>query len=215
MSTTRRETARLRRRLQWPRRSQAPEITALEEHAGRVHVDLDGRFWRSVPVDVAARVGLAVGRRLDRALARDLARALRRHQALGVAARALRTRDRSTSELATRLARASVPATARDEALEALARSGVVDDRRFASNRAAALAARGWGDAAIRARLEEAGVGEEASAEALASLEPERDRAATILERRGATTKTLRALISRGFDTDLVSELVGVVAAEG
>jgi SOS response regulatory protein OraA/RecX len=187
----------------------------LAEHAGRVRVDLDGRVWRSVPVDVAARVGLTVGRRLDRPLARDLARALRRHQALGVAARALRTRDRSASEIAERLTRAAVPTSVRDEALDALERSGIVDDRRLASNRAAGLAARGWGDAAIRARLEEAGVGEEACAEALAGLEPERDRAASILERRGATAKTLRALVSRGFEADLVSELVGVVAAEG
>jgi regulatory protein len=168
-----------------------------------------------VPVDVAARVGLTVGRRLDRPLARDLARALRRHKALGVAARALRTRDRSATEIAERLARAAVPTSVREEALEALERSGIVDDRRFASNCAAGLAARGWGDAAIRARLEEAGVAEEACAEALAGLEPERDRAAAILKRRGPTAKTLRALVSRGFEPDLVSELVSVVAAEG
>ncbi len=166
-------------------------------------------------MDVAARVGLASGRALDRPLARELARALRRQRALGLATRALRTRDRSTSDLARRLEQAEIPASARDEALEILERAGLVDDRRFAWTRACELAGRGWGDAAIRARLEQAGIGVESQAEALGGLAPERERAAAIVARRGANVKTARALLSRGFDCDLVSELCGLIAAEG
>ena len=62
-----------------------------------------------------------------------------------VAARALRTRDRSRRDLDERLARAGVGDDDRAEALETLERVGYVDDERFAAARASALAARGHG----------------------------------------------------------------------
>ncbi len=87
------------------------------------------------------------------------------------ATRALAARDRSRRALEQRLERAGVPAATRDEALGALERVGLVDDARVARTRAAALAGRGYGDAAIRFDLEREGLPAEAVADAVAALE--------------------------------------------
>jgi len=81
-----------------------------------------------------------------------------------------------------------------------------VDDRRVAAGRAAALAGRGYGDAAIRALLEEEGLAEQVE-DALAGLEPEAERARRLLARAGRTPKELRRLAARGFDPGVVEEL--------
>ena len=169
-------------------------VTALRERPrGRVDVELDGVPWRTVPVDAVVRSGLLVGRTLDRPTARTLARELRRADALRVATRALRHRDLSRQALAERL-----PAAAREEALDALERSGYLDDARAAAGRAAVLAARGWGDEAIRFWLEPEGFAGEALENALAPLEPEPERA----RRLRATGRTERWLAARGFASE-------------
>lgn len=167
-------------------------VTALRERPrGRVDVDLDGAPWRTLPTEVVVRVGLVVGRALDRETARTLARELRRSRALARATRALRHRDLSRRALAERL-----PAPARDDALEALERSGYLDDMRSASMRAAGLADRGWGDAALRFRLEHEGFDGEAVEAAIAALEPEAERARDLVARG----RTPRWLAARGFE---------------
>jgi len=133
---------------------------------------------------------------------------------LDLAARSLRHRDRSTHEVDDRLARAGVDADRRAETLETLARLGYVDDGRFAAGRAAELAGRGGGDEAIRLRLEEAGVGGEEVEAALAGLEPERERVAELVARDGATARTARRLVAKGFAEDVVAEAVGENVAE-
>jgi regulatory protein len=178
-----------------------------ERPRGRVEVELDGAPWRVIPADAAVRAGLGVGRPLDRQTARALARELRRAGALGVAVRALRHRDMSRNRLAARLADRGAAPGAAEEALAALERAGLVDDRRVAFGRARALAERGYGDAAIRASLEADGLQGEALADALASLEPEPERARRLLERRGAGPKTLRWLSARGFEASSVEDL--------
>jgi SOS response regulatory protein OraA/RecX len=168
-----------------------PTITALRERPrGRVDVELDGAPWRTLPADVVVRGGLLAGRTLDRETARTLARELRRSRALARATRALRHRDLSRRALAARL-----PAPARDEALDTLERSGYLDDRRSAAARAASLAARGWGDGALRYRLEHEGFDGEAVEAAMAALEPEAERARALLSRG----RTPRWLAARGF----------------
>jgi SOS response regulatory protein OraA/RecX len=84
----------------------------------------------------------------------------------------------------------------------------VVDDRRFALGRAQALAARGSGDALIRADLEARGIASENLAAALEALEPETERAAAIVSRRGPGLKTARYLGARGFGDDAVRAAV-------
>jgi len=124
---------------------------------------------------------------------------------LEVATRALARRDYSERELRNRLARAGVESAAAEEALGALRERGLLDDSRFATQRAEALAERGRGDAAIRFELERQGVSAELIEEAVASLAPERDRAERIVSRRGPGPKTARLLAQRGFDPELVA----------
>lgn len=134
-----------------------------------------------------------------------------RPDAVEQALRALRHRDRSTAELDARLAKRGVGPAEREEALETLERIGYVDDERFARTRAEQLAARGSGDALIRHDLEGRGIAVEHVEAAIADLEPERERAARITERRGRSVKTARYLASRGFGPDA---LEGAVARE-
>ena len=131
--------------------------------------------------------------------------------ALESALRALRHRDRSAAELRDWLTRRELQEAACDEALETLARTGLLDDTRFAENRARSLAERGAGDTLIRYQLEHAGIEREAIELALAGLEPEMTRAAAVVRRRGAGTKTSRYLRSKGFSEEAVA---GAVATE-
>ena len=124
---------------------------------------------------------------------------------LEVATRALARRDYSERELRDRLTRAGVEVAEAEKTLAALRERGLLDDSRFAAQRAAVLAERGRGDAAIRFELERQGVSAEVIDEAVASVEPERDRAERIVSRRGAGAKTARLLAQRGFDPELVA----------
>jgi SOS response regulatory protein OraA/RecX len=185
-------------------------VTALHERPrGRVEIQLDGSPWRLVPAAAVVRSGLQVGRALDRETARNLARELRHGDALARAARALGPRERSRLALDERLARAGVPARTRGEVLETLERAGLVDDARTAVRRAEALAERGFGDAAIRYDLEQEGIAAELVEQALAGLEPERERAGALVERRGADARTGRWLAARGFDAATVEDALG------
>jgi SOS response regulatory protein OraA/RecX len=187
-----------------------PVITALRERPrGRVEVDLDGTSWRLVPADAVVRSGLVVGRALDRETARALGRELRRSAALGVALRALRHRDYSRSRLEMRMAGRGTSAATRQDALETLERAGLVDDARVAGTRAQALAGRGYGDAAIRFALEGEGLAAEVVGEALATLDPEPERARRLLDERGRIPKTVRWLAAKGFDTATLEDLGG------
>jgi SOS response regulatory protein OraA/RecX len=123
----------------------------------------------------------------------------RKAEAVDAAARLLRHGDRSRAELETRLTQRGIGAEALSDALETLERVGVLDDGKTASLRAHKLADRGYGDAWIRAELERRGLPVE---EALAELEPERERAGRIVSEQGGGAATARYLARRGFDED-------------
>ncbi len=192
-----------------------PVVTALRERPrGRVEIELDGAPWRLVPTDAVVRSGLFVGRPLDREAARTLGRELRRAEALARALRALTARDRSRRSLDERLGAAGVAAHSRRDVLESLERAGLVDDDRLAAARAQALAERGYGDAAIRFDLERQRLGGEAVAAALAGLEPERERARRLVERRGRDARAARWLAGKGFEAAAIEDAVGGFAEE-
>jgi regulatory protein len=132
----------------------------------------------------------------------------RETDAFETAVRALRAADRSAAELAQRLERRGVGEAEREQALERLERLGYVDDGRVARRRAEQLAGRGSGDALIRDDLERRGIAAELVEEALAGLEPERERASRIVAERGPGARTARYLASRGFGEDAVAALV-------
>jgi SOS response regulatory protein OraA/RecX len=132
-----------------------------------------------------------------------------RPTAVDTALRALRHRDLSARELDLRLRVKGFEESERAEVLEALERTGLVDDARFAETRARSLAARGAGDAAIRHALGLAGVAREVADDAVSALDPEAERAGAIAARRGPGPKTARYLRGKGFSEEVVA---GVVA---
>ena len=181
-------------------------VTAVRAAGGeRVVVELDGQPWRTLPLEAVVRARLVAGVPLDRARARDLARELRRLAALRAATAALRRRGRSTAELRARLSERGVRQSERERTLDVLERAGLVDDDRFACERARALAERGSGNALIRHDLERRGVAVSAIEAALGRLEPELERARAIIVRRGDGARTARYLAARGFDGDAVA----------
>ncbi len=183
-------------------------VTALRTRGGRVTVELDGSAWRTLPLEAVVRAGLAEGCELHRERARALARERRRAEALDAAARALRVRDRSERELDDRLAARGVAPAHRRDVVGVLRRAGVLDDGRFAETRAAALAERGYGDAAIRHDLEQRGLDATAVAEAIGGLIPEEERVAALEDRFGGGLRAARALARRGFGDEALERLV-------
>lgn len=175
---------------------------------GRAVVHLDGEPWRTLPVEALLRARIGEGDELDRERLRVLRREVRRLEAVDAASVALRSRDRSAAEIVERLAAKGVAPGERERALGTLVRAGLVDDARFACGRAAALVARGAGDAFIRDDLESRGVGDDEIVAALAGLDPEPDRAAGLVARRGTGVKTARYLAARGFAEDVVEAAV-------
>ena len=164
-----------------------------------------------MPDEVVVRAGLAVGLELDRSTLRRIRSELARARGMAVAARTLARRDASADEVRTRLARARVEPSAAADVVASLERAGALDDGRLAGARASALAARGYGDAAILARLEAAGVDETLAREAVAELAPEGERARLLAATQADRAKTARLLARRGFAVDVVEEVVGVL----
>ena len=128
--------------------------------------------------------------------------------ALELALRALRHRDRSAAEVDRHLEARGVGEDERRSTLETLVRTGLVDDHRFAASRAGSLAERGAGDALIRHELRLAEIGEDDVEDALSVLASERERAEGIAARRGKGPKTARYLAGRGFTDDVVHAVV-------
>ena len=128
--------------------------------------------------------------------------------AVETALRALRARDRSVSELESRLQRRGFGTTEQRETLELLSRLGYVDDERFARSRAESLAQRNCGNEMIRADLEGRGIATGLVDAALAELESERERIGRIVASRGRGAKTARFLAARGFSADSVETVV-------
>jgi len=98
----------------------------------------------------------------------------------------------------------------RSETIDALVRTGLLDDARFAERRAATLASRGAGDALIRHELRRAGVDRELVEHALASAPSEDERARQIVAARGGGPKTARYLAGKGFADESVRGAVAM-----
>jgi regulatory protein len=194
----------------------APRLTAVRRsRPGRVALEVDGRPWRVVPDEVVARCGLAAGLDLERPLLREIRRALRRTEALELAARALGRRDLSRQRLGERLAARGVTEREREGALAALAGVGVVDDARVARARGATLAERGWGDAAVAARLEDEGFPAQLVRDVVAVLPPESERARAAAARFDDRRKAWAHLTRRGFAQEAIETALGTLDEQG
>jgi SOS response regulatory protein OraA/RecX len=187
-----------------------PRLTAVRRaRPGRVQLEVEGRRWRVVPDEVVLSCGLAPGVELDRPLLRQLRRELRKAEALGAAVRTVSRRDVSTRRLRERLAARGVRPREADGALATLASAGVVDDARTAGNRARALAERGWGDAAVEARLEGEGFSAADVRAAVGGLRPEAERAGALAAAGADPRATWKLLARRGFSPETAEDVVG------
>jgi SOS response regulatory protein OraA/RecX len=185
-------------------------VTALRtERRGRVRVELDGEPWRTFPAAALAAARIRIGVPLDRERARELGRARRRAEALDEAGRALARRDRSVAELESQLERRGVRASERAAAVATMERLGYLNEPRMAAERAQSLAARSYGDEAIRHDLEQRGVPTDAVEAAIEALEPEVDRARWLLERSPSPPKALRSLAAKGFGEESLEAAAG------
>ena len=186
----------------------ALEITGLREiSTSDVLVELDGMPWRKLPLLAAVRAGLVVGKRLEREDLRLLRRELRRAEALTEATRMLARRPLPRALLEDRLERKGVAPAALEEAVEALERAQYLNDRTYALGRAQSLAERGYGDAAVRHILEQERVVPELIEEAVASLEPELERARGLALAETNRKRLLGRLARRGFEYDTVEQI--------
>jgi SOS response regulatory protein OraA/RecX len=193
-----------------------PTLTALRRaRRGWVALELDGRPWRAVPDVVVVRCGLHAGLALDRPRLRLLRSELKRAEALSSAGRALAQRPLSRRRLSEHLQQRDVPPPAEREALEVLTAAGLVDDARLASARAGALAGRGWGNAAIEARLDSEGVGVAQVQAALAELPAEAERAVAIAASIRDRRKAWSTLARRGFSPDVIESALASLDGEG
>lgn len=185
-----------------------PEITGLREiSASTVLVEIDDMAWRKIPLIAAVRAGLSVGKRLEREDLRLLRRELRRAEALTKATRMLARRPLPRALLEERLEKKGVAPAALEEAVDVLEQAQYLDDRSYALGRAAGLAERGYGDAAVRYILEEERVSSELIEEAVASLEPELERAGAIARSILDRKRLLGRLARRGFDSETVEQI--------
>jgi regulatory protein len=130
------------------------------------------------------------------------------------ALRALRHRERTVGQVDAHLAERGFGEHEREAAIETLARTGLVDDRRFAESRAVTLARKGAGDALIQHDLDAAGVDREIVEDALATLDDETTRARQVVERRGASARTVRYLVAKGFPVDVARTVVAESMAD-
>jgi regulatory protein len=136
------------------------------------------------------------------------------NDAVEQALRALRHRERTAGQVDAHLAERGFGVLEREAAIETLARTGLVDDRRYAESRAATLALKGAGDAFVRHDLAAAGVDREIVEDALATLDDEARRARQVVERRGASARTVRYLVAKGFPADVARAVVAESMAD-
>jgi SOS response regulatory protein OraA/RecX len=101
-----------------------------------------------------------------------------------------------------------------EAAVATLSGAGFVDDARLARGRALALAERGWGDAAIEARLVGEGLADPLVRQALAELEPEARRAVGLV-RSVPLQKAWTLLRRRGFELETIETVLGALDESG
>jgi SOS response regulatory protein OraA/RecX len=192
-----------------------PRLTAIRRHgAARVALEVDGQRWRVVPEVVVSRCGLVAGMVLDRRLLRALGRELRHAEAVDLALRTLARRDVSVAGLRERLQRRGVRASDAETALSTLGSAGLVDDGRFARERARCFAERGWGDAAVRVRLGREGIRPDLARAAVVELAPEPERAAELASSAADRRAAWKLLARRGFSAESIEEAVGALDEE-
>jgi regulatory protein len=174
--------------------------------------------------EVAAAAGLKVGQRVTVPDLQELARAEELRRVRESALAFLGYRARSRVELRRRLTRKGYDPALIEEALDALARSGLVNDAEFSQSWVRArTGSRPIGPNRIAAELRQKGVERELIDQALEVVDPdvELDLALTVGRQkveqvrgedpRAARRKLASALMSRGFSWEVVARVVDIL----
>jgi regulatory protein len=204
----------------------APEGESVRLRAGaegRVSILIGGRSFGTLAGDLAERAGLESGREWTPKLAMRIAKAVEDDIAREAAVRLLAMRERSKGELLLRLTRRGVKPDKAERLVSDLARSGAVDDTRFAGLVARSIVRdKPAGARLIRAKLREKRVDPEtasaAAAEALAGRDPLSDALALArsrlkslgprLDNQTRARRLLGLLARRGFDSQTAMSAV-------
>jgi regulatory protein len=203
-------------------------ITASPRHAGRYHIEVDGKNFATVALDTIERLHLAVGRsvaELADAIERDDAALKTYDRALTM----LAARARSSSDLRRQLLRKGGAAEHVDAAIVRLEGAGFLDDAAFARQFARSkIAGPGFAKRRLEQELYRRGVAREVASDAIAEvLEDDSVDAASALDRLArkklhslsrldAPTRSRRLyafLARRGYDADEIREVVGRLGA--
>jgi regulatory protein len=137
-------------------------------------------------------------------------------EARDLAAKLLSRRELSRRELRRRLEGSGVDEPLAEEVMDDFESWRFVDDRRLAAAVAGSLARRGYGDLAIAARLDERGLSAEDRDEALAELEPEADRAATLARTGRRDARALGGFLHRrGFTEEAIESALASFDVSG
>jgi regulatory protein len=186
-----------------------PVLTGLTpdpRQAGYRVVELDGQRFASVPAEPVEALNLKMGTTLSEPAFERLRELADIEAAWRAAIRTLATRARARADLGRRLAQKQHPPAVVDQVLARLEAHGLVDDRRFAVDYAARLAARGRGPArlltdllaqGVERRVAESGVKEGLAAEGVdpdGALRRVAERRARQLAGLAATARKRRLL---------------------
>ncbi len=131
--------------------------------------------------------------------------------------RLLSARERTAADLRTRLARKGFPPSAIEASLERAIALGYVDDLRAARARAAKILAKGVARALTEQKLRDGGVPSRVVSEVMTEAPEDRVLAQTALARRfrsrlPSSERAARFLAGRGFDPDLIEDVVRTLA---
>jgi regulatory protein len=204
-------------------------ITAIERQArnpDRVSIFADGEWVLGVHVEVLASTGLQVGQALELRELQAAARAEELRHVRESALRFLGYRSRSRRELQTRLERKGYAPELVQEVLEALQRSGLIDDAEFSRAWVAARqGSRPMGRNRLAVELRQKGVDRELVESALQDVDPDTELARAMLvgrqkaaqvrgeDPRSARRKLAAALMRRGYGWEISSQVIDVVLA--
>lgn len=207
-------------------------ITAIEpqpKRPERVSLFVDGEFALGLLGEVAAAAGLRVGQAVDVERLRHLAREEERRQAQECALRFLGYRARSRAEIRRRLERGGYEPEVIEEALDSLARSGLIDDAEFSESWVRArTGSRPMGPQRIALELRQKGVARDVIDDALQAVDPDREldlalavgrRKFEQMQGQAATPDGRRRLAAflrrRGFSWEVCARVLDILLQPG
>jgi regulatory protein len=206
-------------------------ITGIEpqkRRSGRYSVYVDNEFFLGVDSDVLVALGLAVGQKVDRKLLDRIVTEETVRKAKAYAYNLLSYRQRTEKELRDKLASKGYNDAVIDTVVSDFVRSGLIDDKAFAD------AWMQWrteskpaGKRLIKWELKRKGVAADVVDDTISRLQPEDERISALnaarrrlerlqyKEREAARESIIGFLRRRGFDWEVILDVINTLADEG